>query len=1193
MMTRMTVFPLCVLTMAAGLAQAFDFNGEIEKCACSGGGRVTVPAGRHVSNGPIRLKSDVELHFADGAVVEFSERLEDYLPGVPVSWEGNECVNVSPLVYAFGCTNNAITGRGVFKPRLGFWRTWFGKRDAGMDAAVNTLKNEWAEKDAPLAERQLWKLPGAKFRPQLFHFNRCRNVRLEGFASKGTPFWTVHFFLCDGVVARGLDIDAYDDAGNWIGNSDGIDLECTRNALVENCTFRQHDDTIVIKSGKDRDGRRIATPTENVIVRNCTVRGGPTFVAIGSELSGGIRNVVIENCRITDEIGQLIHVKTNPRRGGYVDGVTVRGVEAGRVRHAMVNVETLYFYGCSGEERLSQELVTKIRNLTFCDIRAEEAGQCLNLCGDSACPVEGLTVANVRAERCGQRDVIRNVRFVENEVPLTWGGRVPHPAVVNPVTGSDLVDILSLRGEWQFSKPRRDLPNRNGIWGNFNAKQDWTEARSIRVPSCWEAQGVGEPGRSDSWDPKWDECSKPIRHKYMGEGWYRRNVTIPAGWRGKRVWLKVGGVKSVGWIWVNDVQVALVDNYCGTEKYEITDLVRPGESAKIVIDIDNRKPSRKGLMSSVHRWGGIYRDIELEATPQTFVDDVWTRGDFDAKTAEVHVEIGGKSEEGSGIRLRVSVEGEAVETGVSEGDNVVRLPLRDFRPWSPEHPNLYTAKVELVENGCVVQTRLERFGVRKLEVRGKEFYLNGKPFFARGFGDDSVYPLTGMSPADREVHRVHLRTAREAGFNFVRLHTHCEVPEYFEAADEVGILVQAELPYYSDIPTCDFDFNPLREARELHEHFRRYASYAVTSACNEGSFGTPLARHFYQVVKGWDPARLVIEGDSNNPDYNQPGVSDYASGPISMWPRGSYNPGRPFVCHEYLNLCVKLPAALEEKFTGAWLPPETNARRDAWLATFGLGRQWGERLQFAQHKLQAIWQRRGVVAARTDPHCRGYCFWTIVDVCVKTEEGDDKPYSAQGLFDPFWNDKPGGLTAEEFAAFNGEEAPSADLAEFRFNDVAPARVDAEKMGVDIVIDDLKHAAELFNAGHSILFVGGLSKDGESLPLNVALGWWAMGEQVGTAIKEHAVWGDFAHEAYMDERFFRILKKGAELPLANFAESELVMVGEGGKKCFCNLAVKEKGKARMVFAWGLDILSDLSESVSLYNNFVKWAAQPAE
>jgi len=395
--------------IAERTAARLDLNAAIARTAAAGGGRVTVPAGRHFSAGPIVLRSNVELRLDDEAVVEFSDRVDDYLPGVPVSWEGNECVNVSPLVYAYGCTNVAITGRGVFKPRLEFWRTWFGRRDEAMNRAVDTLKNRWAEHDAPVDARQLWKLPGAKFRPQFFHFNRCRDVRLEDFRAVGTPFWMVHFFLCEGVTVRGLDLDAYDDFGHWLGNSDGIDLECTRNVLVENCTFRQHDDAIVIKSGKDRDGRRLATPTENVVVRDCVVRGGPTFVAIGSELSGGIRNVRVANCRVTGETGQLVHVKTNPRRGGFVDGVTVENVVADRVRRDLVNVETDYFYGCPGEERLARELTTAIGNLTFRNLRAKSARRCLYLAGDPKRPLEGVTVENVTADRCAEPDVRRNV----------------------------------------------------------------------------------------------------------------------------------------------------------------------------------------------------------------------------------------------------------------------------------------------------------------------------------------------------------------------------------------------------------------------------------------------------------------------------------------------------------------------------------------------------------------------------------------------------------------------------------------------------------------------------------------------------------------------------------------------------------------------------------------------------------------
>ena len=188
---------------------------------------------------------------------------------------------------------------------------------------------------------------------------------------------------------------------------------------------------------------------------------------------------------------------------------------------------------------------------------------------------------------------------------LSWGGREEHPAVVNPVMGQAAADVVSLRGEWEFVARPMNKPLRNGVWGLFYQEKNWPGARTISVPGCWEAQGVGDPGMGECWVPKWDNNAKPIRHKYIGDGWYRKTVPVPAEWKGRRVWLKVGGVKSCGWFWVNNRQVALVENYCGTCKYEITDLVTPGSNATVVVQVNNVRPSRKGLMSAMHRWGGL------------------------------------------------------------------------------------------------------------------------------------------------------------------------------------------------------------------------------------------------------------------------------------------------------------------------------------------------------------------------------------------------------------------------------------------------------------------------------------------------------------------------------------------------------------------------------------------------------------
>ena len=235
-----------------------------------------------------------------------------------------------------------------------------------------------------------------------------------------------------------------------------------------------------------------------------------------------------------------------------------------------------------------------------------------------------------------------------------WGGLPRHRALVNAVGyEGDGVPRVSLRGEWDFHAPaktpekliRRNIGKPDNVW-RMDAMP--SGARKIRVPGCWEAQGVGEPAMSIPWRCWWDCSPRPLTHVFSGEGWYRTFASIPADWKSKRVWLKIGGVNAQGWVWVNDEQVAWVDSTCGTYKYDVTDFVRPGESNKVVVQVSNDWPSRRGCMMSGNNWGGILRDIEFEATPQVCIDDAWVRGEYDMHLAEVHVVLAGKREEGRG-----------------------------------------------------------------------------------------------------------------------------------------------------------------------------------------------------------------------------------------------------------------------------------------------------------------------------------------------------------------------------------------------------------------------------------------------------------------------------------------------------------------------------------------------------------------
>ena len=464
------------------------------------------------------------------------------------------------------------------------------------------------------------------------------------------------------------------------------------------------------------------------------------------------------------------------------------------------------------------------------------------------------------------------------------------PAVVNPPIASPLRATIRLHGAWDFAVD----PNKVGDeqrW--FSPDAPLPGKTTIQAPGCWEAQGVGGPGDSKSATP--ERSLRPLSGSYVGAAWYRRELTAPDAWAGKQIWLKIGGVNAQGWFWVNGAYVGHNESYCGAYKYNVTDLVKPGQRMVVVAKVRNDVPSGKGLMNWIHRFGGLYRDVEIEATPAASIDDAYVVGDVNKRTAAVHVILRnvGTAPKAGDWRVNVAVcTLDGVEAGragreVALADNgvkeiVLQAPLDPFRPWSPDQPNLYKASITLTADGKPVDGWIERFGVRKWEVRGNAFYLNNHRFFVRGFGDDFIYPLTLSSPASREFHRKHLETAKQYGFVYVRHHTHCETPEFFDVADELGLMIQPELPYYGATASAGDPkfFRPQQDLRELYTHYRRYVSFSTYCTGNEGYMGSPVDRELYRLAKQLDPTRLMQHQDGGN---NQPGNSDFDTGPHIPW----------------------------------------------------------------------------------------------------------------------------------------------------------------------------------------------------------------------------------------------------------------------------------------------------------------------
>lgn len=375
-----------------GVKEGSDISAAIREaiaaCHKAGGGRVVIPAGTW-KTGKIHFKSNVNLHLKKEAKLVFSGDPKDYLPAVRSSWEGYECFNYSPLVYAFDCENLAITGEGTLQAEMDTWKKWMSRPPAHMEALKKLYT--MASTQVPVENRQMAESEN-NLRPQFIQFNRCRNVLIEGVKIRNSPFWTVHLLLCDSVAVRGLDIYAH---GH---NNDGIDPENTRNLLVENCRFDQGDDAIAIKSGSNHDGWRLSTPTENVVIRNCTVVEGHQLVAIGSELSSGIRNVYVHDCRFVPgyKPHNLLFIKTNHRRGGFVENIHMENIEADATRHSVLGIETDVLYQWKTLVPTYEERITKIRSVHVRNVKLAETGRAaFRILGDERAPVEDVFLDNI------------------------------------------------------------------------------------------------------------------------------------------------------------------------------------------------------------------------------------------------------------------------------------------------------------------------------------------------------------------------------------------------------------------------------------------------------------------------------------------------------------------------------------------------------------------------------------------------------------------------------------------------------------------------------------------------------------------------------------------------------------------------------------------------------------------------------
>jgi polygalacturonase len=367
-----------------------------------------VPSGEF-STGAIQLRSNVNLHLAAGAVLRFTRDTKKY-PLVFTRWEGIELMNYSPFIYAFEQENVAITGSGIIDGHADceHWWPWKGREHCGWKPGEPNQTEDrnalfgMAERGVPVKERVFGE--GHLLRPQFIQPYRCKNVLIEGVTLKNSPMWQVHPVLCTNVTVRGMTILGASTNRESAPNTDGCDPESCTDVLIKDCTFNTGDDCIAIKSGRNADGRRTNVPSQNIVIQGCHMRDGHGGVTVGSEISGGVRNVFAENCRMdSPRLDNALRIKNNAMRGGVIENIYARNIEVGEVAQAGVTIDDLYEEGASGK------FVPVVRDVEVRNLTTKKAQYALYLRGLKNAPIERVRLIDCTLDGVEKTNVVENV----------------------------------------------------------------------------------------------------------------------------------------------------------------------------------------------------------------------------------------------------------------------------------------------------------------------------------------------------------------------------------------------------------------------------------------------------------------------------------------------------------------------------------------------------------------------------------------------------------------------------------------------------------------------------------------------------------------------------------------------------------------------------------------------------------------
>ena len=573
---------------------------------------------------------------------------------------------------------------------------------------------------------------------------------------------------------------------------------------------------------------------------------------------------------------------------------------------------------------------------------------------------------------------------------------------------------IRLDGSWQFQLDPKDEGEERGWYSRPEFLRN-----SIQVPGVWQSQGYGVPRGQ-------------IRHDYQGKAWYGRQVDVPSQWKNRSIWIHIGGVLRRMELYVNGVSVGGYDGLFTPVAYRITEHVRVGASNWIVMAVDNRMASGKGIdlpeipdvkfnaatgewfrpfrgdsdrsspmgvFNQLGNFGGIYRSVWLESRNKTWIDGIQVQTALDEKKVRIRAKIenhliSGEQEFDLAVRI-LSPEGREVgkarkplRVRAQEPDtHSLDVEVNDLRSWSPEDPFLYKAEVTLRSGERILDQIEENFGFRKVSSRGGVLLLNNVPYYLRGYSVGRVDPIEGMMPPRKDYYLKQFRLAKSYGFNHVRYHSWVPFKEAFDAADEAGIFIHAELAVLGTgwlMPNLSFH---RQELQRILKTYYNHPSFLALDFGNElkeatgrefrlgrGATTAKGKRAFLQTVKElYDlgksiASHILIMANSGHPIFPADLMSNMKG----------YLTDVPTVKHESGGYKDSLPDIdLVERFGGI-LKADLLAEKRAWIEKIGL-MQIYPALRKNSERLQQMVRKWHFETVRRVPELCGYEYWLLID----------------------------------------------------------------------------------------------------------------------------------------------------------------------------------------------------------------------